>query len=453
MHPRIFGFLSVSPDAEPISDPRLVRDLYRYWRLRVLYATTIGYVAFYFVRKSLAVAMPVIEEEFQIPKSQLGLMITLFGLTYGISKFVNGFVGDRSNPRYFMAIGLLASALVNIFFGLSSGIVAFCIFWILNGWFQGMGWAPCSRTLVNWFSSTERGFKFSICNTSVSIGSALVVFLNGYLIVKYGWRHCFFVPAGIAWIGFLFILNRLRDRPQSLGLPPVEQYTGDALDVGDTKDGKGMTYQQIVRQYIFLNPSMWLLCFAQFFVYVIRYTILDWGTTFLKEARGLEILQASWIIGGYEVAGVAGMLIGGLVMDKLFKGNGGKTCAIYLGLCTICILFFWKFPIQTLIGNGILLWSTGFLVYGPQCLIGVAAANMVPKNAGAAAVGLTGLFGYLSTVLSGWGLGFIVQYLGWDVGLRILVLSGIEGTLLLLLLWNSKPLVSEETNDQNAREA
>lgn len=59
------------------------------------------------------------------------------------------------------------------------------------------------------------------------------------------------MPAGIAFFISLFILSRLRDRPQSLGLPPVEQYRGEEADIGDTDEGKGSSYKEIVSQYIF----------------------------------------------------------------------------------------------------------------------------------------------------------------------------------------------------------
>jgi len=162
----ILSFLNVAPDVPRITDPEKMQKSYKYWRFRVMYAMLFGYIGFYFVRKSLAVAMPVIEQEFNIPKAHLGLILTAFGVTYGISKFINGFAGDRTNPRYFMALGLICSAVINVFFGLSSGVIAFGIFWILNGWFQGMGWAPNSSTLVNWYSAKERGVRFSITKFS-----------------------------------------------------------------------------------------------------------------------------------------------------------------------------------------------------------------------------------------------------------------------------------------------
>ena len=47
--------------------------------------------------------------------------------------------------------------------------------------------------------------------------------------------------------------------------------------------------------------------------------------------------------------------------------------------------------------------------------------NLATKRAATTAVGLTSIFGYASTVLSGWGLGFVVQHYGWNAGFAGLV--------------------------------
>ena len=70
---------------------------------------------------------------------------------------------------------------MNVCFCLSSAVYALGVFWVLNGWFQGMGFPPCARGLTHWFGAGERGTKFAIWNTSHSIGAAgalLVVVFN-----------------------------------------------------------------------------------------------------------------------------------------------------------------------------------------------------------------------------------------------------------------------------------
>ncbi|HZI32971.1 MAG TPA: MFS transporter, partial [Candidatus Binatia bacterium] len=209
------------PAAAPVTDPVKIRSDYRTWERRVLIASIIGYATFYFVRKNLGVAMPMMEKDLGISKADLGLFLSLHGVLYGVSKFTNGFFGDRCNARVFMAVGLIISAVMNICFGFSSAVLAFGIFWMLNGWFQGMGFPPCARLMTHWFPPKKLATKMSIWNISHSIGASLIVILCGYLAV-HNWRLCFFVPAGIALACSLFLLRRLPDTPESVGLPEVE---------------------------------------------------------------------------------------------------------------------------------------------------------------------------------------------------------------------------------------
>ena len=130
------------------------------------------------MRKNLAVAMPVMEHQLGITKTSLGIFLTLHSLLYGVSKFANGFLGDRVNARYFMAIGLLCSAIVNIFFGLSASVVALGTFWMINGWFQGIGFPPCARLLTHWFSPKELATKMSVWNMSHSLGRSRKISLG-----------------------------------------------------------------------------------------------------------------------------------------------------------------------------------------------------------------------------------------------------------------------------------
>ena len=55
----------------------------------------IGYALYYFVRKNFNTAMPSIEATFGITKTQLGIFLTLNGVIYGVSRFINGFIADR----------------------------------------------------------------------------------------------------------------------------------------------------------------------------------------------------------------------------------------------------------------------------------------------------------------------------------------------------------------------
>ena len=434
---KLISLYKPSPEIDPINyDNDEQKRVYRYWRNRIMYTTVIGYSLFYFVRKNISIAMPAMEADLGISKTELGLFLTLHGLLYGLSKFLNGFLGDNTNPRWFMGTGLIMSALMSIFFGLSSGVVAFGVFWMLNGWFQGMGFPPCAKSIANWFSPSERGVKFSIWNSSHSIGAALVLIMNSYL-VTIDWRLCFFVPSLLAISGAIFIFNRLRDKPESLGLPPVEVFKDEIPPSADQVNKEELNYSELLKVMIFKRPVIWVLCLATFFLYTVRYVILDWGPTFLFEMRDIKIQHSGWMVAGYEVFGILGMLSSGWLMDNVFKGRGGRAAMIYMLLCTVCIFFFWYLPGESTLFYTMLLMLIGFFIYGPQALVGIIVANIVSKDLAATGIGLTGLFAYLSTILSGWGIGMIVTNMGWDTAFLTLLGAGAGASLFFMLTWNT----------------
>jgi sugar phosphate permease len=125
-----------------------------------------------------------------------------------------------------MTFGLMMSAVMNFFMGFSSSLSLLILFWSLNAVFQSMGWPPCARLLTHWFSPKEIGTKWALWNSSQQIGAASILVLGTFLIEHFGWRYTFYVPALICLLLGLFLLNRLRDTPQSLGLPSIEEHHG-----------------------------------------------------------------------------------------------------------------------------------------------------------------------------------------------------------------------------------
>ncbi len=418
--------------------PEAVEAAYRRWRVRVLVATIIGYALFYFVRKNLSVAMPAMSRDLGVSKTDLGLFLTLHGLLYGVARFANGLLADRSNARTFMAVGLAASALLNLGFGLGTATVWLGTLWMLNGWAQGMGFPPVSRLMTHWFPPEQLATKQSIWNTSHSIGAGLVVVLCGYLVAPQGqmiasnWRLCFWVPATLALLGAVLLWRMLPDTPPSVGLPELK----GTEQVGAER---GAEFKAFVMRKVFGNPFIWLFALANFFVYVVRYAVLDWGPTLLSEAKGVKLSHAAWMVTAFEVSGVVGMLLCGWLTDRLFGGRSARTCLFCMIFSGLALLVFWQLPAGAHRMATAMLCVAGFFIYGPQALIGIAVANLATKRAAATAAGFTGIFGYASTLFSGWGLGWLVEHYGWNSGLAGLVMVAAVGALLFALAWPARP--------------
>jgi MFS transporter, OPA family, glycerol-3-phosphate transporter len=104
--------------------------------------------------------------------------MTGLSIAYGLSKFLMGSVSDRSNPKYFLPLGLLLSAGIIFASGtikwIYSSLALVVALQTLNGWVQGMGWPPCGKTMVHWWSTKERGLTVATWNVAHNVGGALV---------------------------------------------------------------------------------------------------------------------------------------------------------------------------------------------------------------------------------------------------------------------------------------
>ncbi len=434
-----FDIFKPAPVIDPIEDAAVVKKKYRYWRLRVFYGMYVGYAFYYFSRKSFTFAMPAMMTSLGFDKSELGILASILSLSYGISKFVSGIAADRSNPRYFMSIGLILTGIFNILFGFSSTILFFAIFWALNGWFQGWGWPPCARLLSHWYSQQERGRWWGVWNTSHNLGGALIPILVAFCAERYGWRYAMYVPGILCILVGFFLMNRLRDTPGSLGLPTVEKFRGDHPHVAEKlAEEKPRSAKEVLVKYVLKNPYIWLLAFSYFFVYVIRTGINDWGQFYLYEEKGYSLISASTCIFAFEIGGFVGSLVAGWFSDIVFKGRRGPVNLLFCLGVILALVAFWYAPVAKLYVVFFIMFAIGFFIFGPQMLIGMAAAELSHKDAAGTATGFAGWFAYLGAASAGYPIGKVVDVYGWKGFFIIVVVCAIISVLILLPMWKIK---------------
>ena len=97
-----------------------IHSSYTYWRWRIFFGMYIGYVFYYFSRTSYGSIKALMMRDLGFAESHLGILVSVFAICYGLSKFLSGVLSDRSNPRIFMSTGLIITGILNIVFGCSS---------------------------------------------------------------------------------------------------------------------------------------------------------------------------------------------------------------------------------------------------------------------------------------------------------------------------------------------
>jgi len=416
----MLGFLRSAPAADPLP-PDLVGPEYGRLRRQVFAGIFLGYAAYYLVRNNLALAIPDILEEYpHYSKAALGTGLTGSSLAYGLSKFLMGSVSDRSNPRYFLPLGLLLSASIIAACGLVKGIytslVILIVLQTLNGWVQGMGWPACGRTMVHWFSTNERGVVVSVWNTAHNVGGGLVSSLALLGVALFGdWGAKFYFNSILAFGVALLALVLMRDTPQSCGLPSIEEHRNDYPPDYSEAHERNFTFRQIILEHVLANKYLWAIAIANAFMYFVRYGVVNWIPTYLQTAKNFSFQQSSvaWLL--YEFAAIPGTIACGWVSDRVFKSRRAPATILFMALTLVAVVVYWLNVNGPLWIDYAALIAIGFLIYGPIMLIGLHALDLVPKKAAGTAAGFTGFFGYVfGSAIAGTGVGWIADHWGWN---------------------------------------
>jgi MFS transporter, OPA family, glycerol-3-phosphate transporter len=416
----MIGLLKPAPPAEPLPASQIDPE-YTRLRRQVFAGIFVGYAAFYLVRNNLALAIPDILKEYPAySKASLGTALTGSSIAYGVSKFLMGSVSDRSNPRYFLPLGLLLSAAIIAACGLVRGIYASLAILILlqtvNGWVQGMGWPPCGKTMVHWFSTNERGVVVSVWNTAHNVGGALVANLAVVGVMLFSdWGAKFYFNAAVAALVALVAFALIRDTPQSCGLPPIEEHRNDFPPDYSADHERVFTFKEIFFEHVLNNRYLWAIAIANAFIYFVRYGVVNWIPTYLQTAKGFSFQQSSLGWSLYEWAAIPGTIACGWVSDKVFKSRRAPATILFMALTLIAVVVYWLNIHGPLWIDYAALIAIGFLIYGPIMIIGLHALDLVPKKAAGTAAGFTGFFGYVfGSAIAGTGVGWIADHWGWN---------------------------------------
>ncbi len=394
---------------------------YRRLRRQVFLGIFVGYAAFYLVRKNFALAMPDILRDYpQYSKAALGSAMTGLSVAYGVSKFIMGSVSDRSNPRWFMTLGLLLTSAVTFAFGTSPAIygslTAIVVLQTLNGWFNGMGWPPCGKTMVHWWSTKERGVTVAVWNVAHNVGGALVAnFALLGVLLFHDWGAKFYFNAIIAAGCAVLVALLLRDTPQSCGLPPIEQHKNDYPPDYSAEHERTLSFREIFFGHVLRNKFLWAIAAANAFAYFVRYGVVDWIPTYLQTAKGFSFQQSSFAWAAFEYAAIPGTILCGWVSDRIFKGRRAPATILFMALTLLALVVYGLNRHGPLWIDIAALIAIGFFVYGPIMIIGLHALDLVPKKAAGTAAGFTGFFGYVfGSAIAGTGVGWIADRWDWN---------------------------------------
>ena len=442
---KVMHFFKTGPDREPISDPKKIHKLYERTRWSVIISIVLGYAFFYTCKLGLSIAKKPMLDAGILDVKQMGIIGAVLLYVYAFGKFTNGFLADRVNVRRFMSTGLLASAIINLIFGMTTYFVMFIILWGLNGWVQSMGSAPSVVSICQWFSNKERGTRYGIWAGAHNIGEGITFIGTSVLVSLLGWRWGFIGPGLVCIVVAFIMYYTLADRPQTYGLPHVSDYKKD-YSAGKTSKEDVKKLQLMVLK----SPVVWVLGLSSAFMYVTRYAIHSWGPLYLQVAKNYSLAEAGMLIGSTTIFGLAGAIFSGFFSDRFFNSRRNVPALLYGLLLSVSLVFIYIIPtghrLLDLISIGCFEFAIGGLIV---YLAGLIAVDIMPTKAAGAVKGVIGLFSYLGAATQDWISGYLIdmgitvvdgkEIYNFDYVFYFWIGTSILSFILALTVWNVKP--------------
>ncbi len=420
----------------------IMASKFKYWRKRILLTIWISYAAFYLCRMNMSVALPGIMNEFGFTKTMMGMILTGFFITYAAGQFINAVIGDKVGARKLVFVGMLFSAIMNILFGFTNGVLgAMILVWSLNGFFLSMGWGPIVKTIANWFNIRQRGKASGVIGTSYLFGGAVTIALSGFIIAILGWKWVFWIPAIILLLLSVHWVLRIRNAPEEVGLPTIED------EVNGRKASKTARDEYIgllnILKIVIRMKRVWATALALFCLNIVRFGFMSWAPTYLIEVQKAGITMAAIKTVLIPLTGSVGVLFVGWVTDKFFKTSRAPVAAIMLlSLAFVCWMFAVT-PSDNQFLSTLLLALIGFLIYGPLSLMTTTMPmDFGTRKAAAFATGFIDGWGYIGAALTGVMTGLLVDNVSWSAALSLWIsgafIGGVIMSLLGLLMKNKK---------------
>ncbi|TRY67973.1 hypothetical protein DNTS_006122 [Danionella cerebrum] len=324
----------------------------------------------------------------------LGALDSIFLFSYAVGLYISGVIGDRFNLRYVLSFGLCGSAVAEFIFGTLTewlhfyNIYFYCFLWVINGLLQSTVWPCVVAVMGNWFGKSGRGFVFGLWSACASVGNILGAFLASS-VLKYGYEYAFLVTSVVQFAGGVVVFFGLLISPKEIGLNgysetglrPVTRDSDSQRPLMSEDESSDEQQQQQEEDEVehgpraigffqaFCLPGVLPYSLAYACLKLVNYSFFFWLPFYLSNNFGWKEVQSDRLSVCYDVGGIIGGTVLGLISDLL--GKRAPVLAVSLLLAMGALVGYSHSPDNQLV-NGALLAATGFLIGGPSNMISSA---------------------------------------------------------------------------------
>lgn len=359
---------------------------------------SLGWVFMYADRNILSPVMSVIQSQWGLNKGQLGLMSTVFFITYALMQIPTGYLADRIGRVKVVVAGYVVFGIGTILSGFAPGFMVFLLMRAFTGIGEGTFYSPVYGISSSYISDKWRGVSAALINSGMAVGISLGFIGSGYFTFTLGlpW-HASFLIFGAATLIVAFLINYY--------LAPIDA-EHKALASSATDDGAPV--QKVSNKALFTRNHIltYVLIFCSLYGF---FSMLTWLPTYLQQARGVAPAQTGIIASLVPWASIPGAILLSMWARRLKNTRPLIVVLSVLGgLCQILV---------PMTGNYSLMIA-GLVVYGlvgklalDPILIAFLAEN-TPRSMYSTAYGYFNFAGMLSSIFAPYITGALADATG-----------------------------------------
>jgi MFS family permease len=258
-------------------------------------------------RSLLSILQTPVKTQLGLADTELGLLTGLaFALFYATLAIPIARVADRRSRMHVLVAALALWSVMTIGSGAATSFFMLLLCRMGVGVGEAGSYPPAASILADYFGKAERGTVLGLFGLAVPIGTALGLFIGGWLNDLYGWRAAFLAVGLLGLLVAPVALFTVREPRR--GMADTRE---EALD-----DAKSASFLQVLR-IIWRLRSLRYLIVANMFCTFVYCAYQSWQPPFYHRYFALSTSHIATTLGFLSLASVVGTFGGGMLSDRL----------------------------------------------------------------------------------------------------------------------------------------
>jgi ACS family glucarate transporter-like MFS transporter len=401
---------------------------YQKRRNYVLFCFAVSLAAIlYMDRVCISQSQHLISDELQLSKKQMGLVLTIFGVAYGLFEIPGGWLADRFGPRRVLTSGVTWWSLFTMATGWAHSLISLVGYRFLFGMGQACCFPNLTRAFSNWLRGPDRTRAQGLMWLAARWGGAFTPLLVVFVLDFVSWRQSFYLLGSIGFIWAVIFWRWFRDYPQEQ--PNVNEARQES-PVKSFVIMRGHSQIRVPWKRLLQCRSVWLLCLQYACLSYGFWFYLTWLPTYIREQFGLQqtdrYLAALLAAPPLFLAGISCVLTGWLTPHLVRRFGDVRRVRRALGVIghgMACLMLIISISLENPFAAMI---AMGFSCFGNDIAMPGSWAGCMDMGGQFAGTlsGMMNMCGCIGGLLAPWTIPYILDAADGQWRVVILVIAG-----------------------------